>query len=98
MADRLEARSGRAAIGVVARHRAAAGDVERAVPLLAQAADEAVAVGATAEAAAFWTAAADLIAPSPEADDYRQRARAALDAVPAGTIGAAPSVAPAPSA
>ena len=84
VADRLEAREvGVVAIGVVARHRAAAGDVERAVPLLVRAAEDATAVGASAEAASFWSAAADLDALGPDAESYRQRARAALDAVPA---------------
>ena len=88
-------RPARAPIGVVARHRAAAGDAERAVPLLVGAAEEAAAVGAFAEAASFWTAAADLRAPGPESDGYRQRARAALEAVPAGT---STSIAPTPFA
>ncbi|MFL5777238.1 MAG: adenylate/guanylate cyclase domain-containing protein [Chloroflexota bacterium] len=84
VADLLEASAGRSAIGVVARHRAAAGDTERAVPLLARAAEAASAVGASTEAASFWNAAADLAPPGPEAEAYRQRARAALEAVPAG--------------
>jgi predicted ATPase len=85
VADLLEAESGRGAIGVLAHHRAAAGDIARAVPLLVRAAEEAAAVGASAEAASFWTEAADLGQPGPETESYRQRARAALDAVPAGT-------------
>ncbi|HET9519757.1 MAG TPA: adenylate/guanylate cyclase domain-containing protein [Candidatus Limnocylindrales bacterium] len=87
VADQLEASAGRGAIGAVARHRAAAGDVERAVPLLAAAAEEALAVGASAEAASFLTSAADLLANDPEAESFRQRARAALDLIPtAGTV------------
>ena len=87
VADQLEAAAGRGAIGAVARHRAAAGDVERAVPLLAEAAEEALAVGASAEAASFLTAAADLLAGDPAAESFRQRARAALDLIPAaGTV------------
>jgi class 3 adenylate cyclase len=82
VADQLEAATGRRAIGAVARHRAAAGDVERGVPLLAEAAEEALAVGASAEAASFLTAAADLLAAGPEAEAFRQRARAALDLIP----------------
>lgn len=82
VADMLASRSGRGAIGAVARHRAAAGDGERAVPLLAEAAEEALAVGAPAEAASFWTAAADLLGAGGASDAYRQRARAALDAIP----------------
>ena len=94
VADRLEMRGGSDWIGVVARHRAAAEDVERAVPLLVRAAEEAAAVGALAEAASFWTAAADLDGSGAAADEYRQRARAALDAVPAGR---STSIAPTPS-
>jgi class 3 adenylate cyclase len=83
VADLLEARPGREAIGAVARHRVAAGDGERAVPLLVAAADEALALGATAEAASFWTAAADIAPTAQDAELYRQRARAALEAMPA---------------
>jgi class 3 adenylate cyclase len=83
VADLLEARTGRGAIGAVARHRLAAGDDERAVPLLVVAAGESLSVGATAEAAAFWTAAAELLGDGPESETYRQRARAALEAIPA---------------
>ena len=93
VADRLEAAGGRGAIGVVARHRAAAGDTARAVPLLVRAAEEASAVGASAEASSFWTAAADIGPPGPEAEAFRQRARAALEAVPAATSA---SIAPTP--
>jgi class 3 adenylate cyclase len=94
VADLLEARTGRGAIGVVARHRAAAGDIDRAVPLLARAAEDSAAVGALAEAASFWTAAANLGPDPGQADHFRQRARAALEAVPAGI---STSIAPAPS-
>jgi predicted ATPase len=83
VADLLESRSGRGAIGAIARHRAAAGDPERAVPMLAQAAEEALAIGAPAEAASFWTAAADLLGGGEASETYRQSARAALDAIPA---------------
>jgi adenylate cyclase len=83
LADRLAAGPMRGGIGVVARHRAAAGDTERAIPLLAEAAEEAFAVGATTEAASFWTAAADLLGPDVAAEPFRQRARAALEAMPA---------------
>jgi predicted ATPase len=95
VADLLETATGRGAIGVVARHRAAAGDADRAVPLLVAAGDEASAVGALAEAASFWTEAADLGEPGPETEAYRQRARAALETVPAGTSA---SIARSPSA
>ncbi|HSL32714.1 MAG TPA: adenylate/guanylate cyclase domain-containing protein [Candidatus Limnocylindrales bacterium] len=83
VADLLQARSGPEAIGVVARHRMAARDVERAVPLLVEAAEKALAVGATAEAAGFWNAAAELTSGTPPAEVYRQRARDALEAIPA---------------
>jgi class 3 adenylate cyclase len=95
VADLLEAADGRRSTGAVARHRAAAGDRERAVPLLVQAAEDASAVGAAAEAASFWTEAADLGQPGPETEGYRQRARAALEAVPAGM---STSILPSPSA
>jgi class 3 adenylate cyclase len=84
VADRLEASGSRGAIGVLARHRAAAGDRDRAVPLLIEAAEDALAVGAAEEAAQFWTAAADLLGSDPAAEDCRKRARAALGAVPVG--------------
>ncbi len=81
VADLLASRAGRGAIGAVARHRAAAGDEARAVPMLAEAAEEALAVGAPAEAASFWTAAADLLGTGDVAEAFRQRARVALDAI-----------------
>jgi adenylate cyclase len=84
VADLLAARTGPEGIGAVARHRAAAGDGERAVPMLAEAAEEALAVGAPAEAASFWSAAADLLGAGAASDSYRQRARAALEAIPTG--------------
>lgn len=93
VADRLEADDPDQTIGVVARHRAAAGDVARAVPLLVQAAERAAAMGAPAEAGSFWFEAADLVGAGPEADAFRQRARAALEAVPAGT---SPPIVPTP--
>jgi len=83
VADRLEVSGTRGAIGVVARHHAAAGDRDRAVPLLTEAAEEALAVGAAEEAAEFWTAAADLLGTDPSAEDPRRRAREALELVPA---------------
>lgn len=82
VADRLEANARPVAIGAVARHRAAAGDVERAVPLLDAAAEESLAIGALPEAAAFWTAAADLVGAGPAAEAYRRRARATSPGAP----------------
>jgi predicted ATPase len=91
IADLLEARPGRGGIGVVARHRLAAGDVERALPLLVRAAEEALAVGATAEAASFWESAAELEGASSEGETYRRRAREALEAMPPGSSPAGPA-------
>ncbi len=68
VADRIEAARPDGPIGVVARHRAAAGDAERAVPLLIRAAEQAEALGAAAEAAAYRAAAADLTAGVPAAE------------------------------
>lgn len=82
VADLLDAQSGRGAIGAVARHRAAAGDEARAVPMLADAAEEALAVGASAEAVSFWTTAADLLGTGEAAEAYRERARTVLEAIP----------------
>jgi adenylate cyclase len=83
VADRLEASATRAAIGVVARHRAAARDRERGVPLLIEAAEQALDVGAAEEAAQFWMTAADLLGSDPTAEDCRRKAREALDTIPA---------------
>jgi adenylate cyclase len=91
VADLLASRAGRGAIGAVARHRAAAGDDERAVPMLAAAAEEALAVGAPAEAASFWTAAADLLGTGDTADAFRQRARVALDAIAEPSLPSVPA-------
>lgn len=65
MADRLESGRRPVPLGNVAAHRVAAGDTERALPLLRDAAASAMALGAAAEAAEFWHQAADLA----EADD-----------------------------
>ncbi len=59
LADRL-ADMPRVGIGQIAQHRVAAGDRDLALPLLEQAAEAAMKVGATAEAAAFWRTAAGL--------------------------------------
>ncbi|HUQ79096.1 MAG TPA: AAA family ATPase [Patescibacteria group bacterium] len=60
VADRLEAGGAAPAVAVIARHRAAAGDPDRAIPLLVRAAELALDVGAGAEAAAFFESAAAL--------------------------------------
>jgi adenylate cyclase len=68
-----------AGIGRAAVHRAAAGDVDRALPLLANAAREAMAVGAVAEAADFWRTAAELVSPEdPRRDEYARNAEEAV--------------------
>lgn len=73
VADRIEAARPDGPVGVVARHRAAAGDAERAIPLLVRAAEQAQGLGAATEAAAYFIAAADLAA-GPKADALRTRA------------------------
>jgi class 3 adenylate cyclase len=83
VADRIEtARPG--ALEVIARHRAAAGDAERAIPLLIRAAEQAQGLGAAAEAAAWFSAAADLAAGGPAAE-LRARASEATSGIPAGS-------------
>jgi class 3 adenylate cyclase len=83
VADRIEIARPTGPVGVVARHRAAAGDAERAIPLLIQAAERAEGLGAAAEAASWYTAAADLETGS-SADALRARASEVRAAVPAG--------------
>ena len=69
-----------AGIGGAAIHRAAAGDTRRALPMLEESAERALAVGATAEAAGFWRMAADLVGPG---DPRRDRYQANADSVQA---------------
>jgi predicted ATPase len=94
LADRLERGPDTATPGQIAAHRMAAGDAARAVPLLREAAESALALGAVAEAAAFWRQAADLAAVDDPAAAERDRARAeqALESV--ATREAAPAGAP----
>ncbi len=80
VADRIEARIPAGSIGAIARHRAAAGDGVRAVPLLVRAADSALAMGAEAEAAGYLEMAAGLETDEPAAADLRRRAAAIRDA------------------
>jgi adenylate cyclase len=82
VADRLDAH-GSGTSGQVAAHRVAAGELDRAVPLLREAAESALALGAAAEAAAFWRQAADLAAvdDAAAAAEDRARAAAALDSI-----------------
>jgi len=60
VADRIEAGVPDGPVATVARHRAAAGDADRAVPLLIRAAEQAGSVGASAEAAGYFETAASL--------------------------------------
>jgi predicted ATPase len=60
LADRMERAEPPVAAAELARHRMAAGDVGKALPVLERAAAEADAIGATAEAEAFRQAAASL--------------------------------------
>jgi class 3 adenylate cyclase len=60
LADRLETVDPPVGAAELARHRVAAGDAERALPLLRQAAREAAAIGAVEEAEAFLAAEAAL--------------------------------------
>jgi len=60
VADRLDLSEPQTDAAELARHRMAAGDAGRALPLLERAAREAAAVGAVAEAEAFVRAAAEL--------------------------------------
>jgi class 3 adenylate cyclase len=103
VADRLEQRDTPTALGAVAGHRVAAGDVARAVPLLREAAESALGLGAAAEAAAFWRQAAELAEsddPAAAAAD-RVRADQAVEAIPllreAAGLDPAASPAPGPS-
>jgi class 3 adenylate cyclase len=86
VADRIESRSPDAPLGVIARHRAAAGDGLRAVPLLVRAAESALGLGARAEAAGYLEMAAELEVPGPERDELQRRTseiRAMAASVPA---------------
>ncbi len=65
LADRLELAEPPVGAAELARHRIAAGDAARAIPLLERAAAEAEAVGAMAEAAAFRQAGDSLRTGSP---------------------------------
>ena len=83
VADRIETAQPNAPVGAIARHRAAAGDAARAIPLLIRAAEQAQEVGAATEAAAFYSAAADMAIGSVAAE-LRERASEARFGVPAG--------------
>jgi class 3 adenylate cyclase len=83
VANLIEATQSITAIGAIARHRAAAGDAVRAIPLLIQAAEEAEGLGAGTEAGAYYSAAADL-AVGAAAAALRERASEARLGVPVG--------------
>jgi class 3 adenylate cyclase len=83
LADRLEGRSGAGPTasatspGQIAAHRVAAGDALRAIPLLREAAESALSLGALAEAAAYWRQAAELGASADPEGAAGDRAREA---------------------
>ena len=74
IADRIEAGEREAPVATVARHRAAAGDAERAIPLLRRAADQAASLGAYAEAAGYLETAAGLELDAEAAAELRRQA------------------------
>jgi predicted ATPase len=80
LADMLETRPGAGSVVTIAVHRAASGDAVRAVPMLDDAANAALAMGATAEAAGLWRTAADLAPDPADAGRFRDAATAALAA------------------
>jgi adenylate cyclase len=82
IADRIEARQAEPPVAVIARHRAAAGDAARAIPLLVQAADLASSVGASAEAAGYLESAASLEPDEATAADLATRAAELRGATP----------------
>ncbi|HWP63825.1 MAG TPA: AAA family ATPase [Candidatus Binatia bacterium] len=83
LADHLEATIPSPPVSQLALHRAIARD-PRAVPLLARAADEAMAAGAVVEAAGFFRTAAELAADPAAADRFRHLAALALSGVGSG--------------
>ena len=78
LADFLERRDGPTVIEQLAAHRAAAGDAERAVPLLRAAAQRAMIMGAPLEAAGLWRRAAELLEPMDPAGAAEDRREAAV--------------------
>lgn len=79
LADRLEARPHPVPITTLAAHRAAAGDPS-AIDLLAAAADEAIGMGAAAEAAEYWQTCARLLGGGERAEEFRRLADEAVAA------------------
>lgn len=82
LADRLEAREPDGPISAVARHRVAAGDARRAIPLLLRAADQAIHLGAPTEGAGYLETAAALETDPEAAASYRERAAQARGIAP----------------
>jgi class 3 adenylate cyclase len=80
LADHLEALQDPRAVSLIAIHRAASGDADRAIPLLEAAATAALVLGAATEAASFWRTAAELTTDAAESAAYRSKAEAALAA------------------
>jgi adenylate cyclase len=83
VADRLAKGDEPLAIGEVARHRAASDDPVRAIPLLTEAGERALGLGAPTEAAAWFEAAAEL-ATGTQAAELRARAEHARPRVAIG--------------
>jgi predicted ATPase len=79
VADRLETIQPDGPIATVARHRAAAGDARRAIPLLLRAADQAITLGAPTEAAGYLENAATLETDGAAAAALRRRATEARE-------------------
>ena len=77
LADLMERGEVPGTVGRIASHRAEAGDAARAVPLLANAAEEALALGAAAEAIGFWRDAARLSVDPVAAERFEHRAMVA---------------------
>ena len=80
VADRIEQATPAPPVGAIARHRSAAGDAARAIPLLIRAAEQALGLAAATEAAAYFEAAADL-AVGGQAAALRERATEARTGV-----------------
>jgi class 3 adenylate cyclase len=90
VADRIESRSPDGPLAIIARHRAAAGDAPRAIPLLVRAAESALGLGARAEAAGYLEMAADLEAAGPAHDELKRRASEILELSPVAAFRVSP--------
>ncbi|MEA2630624.1 MAG: hypothetical protein QOE66_843 [Chloroflexota bacterium] len=85
LADHLEELDPPAPVDQLALHRAAAGDRERAVPMLERAADAAIAAGAVVEAIGYWRTALALLGDDPGAASIRERV-ARLESAPPASL------------